>query len=242
MKVATGIAMLFLSGNLVRGAGHPSPPPNQAVHANVKGTKLSAYTQQKYGPRGGFSNYRVAQRTTTNGPVVFVEQTLPNKGKPEHLELGIAQKVRLPGKLLLSLGLRTPEVGKGRIDWNKTDYGIILAKGGSSLQTQHWGSKNSTRYTAETPVLKSKVDVSFSEPGFISEGKAVRVGVSKLERTLGINLGKLSTSMGLTFAKGRSGKVDVGVFYPTKFGGAGLSVFKMPNGEKRVSGILVINF
>ena len=137
IRVAAGIVGILLGASVARGAGHPSPPPNQAVHANVKGTKVSAYTQQRYGPRGGFSSYRVAQRTTTNGPVVFVEQTLPNKGKSEHLELGIAQNLRLPGKSLLSLGLRTPEIGKGRIDWNKTDYGIILAKGGSSLQTQH---------------------------------------------------------------------------------------------------------
>jgi hypothetical protein len=242
IKLAVGLAGLLIGSSVARGAGHPSPTPNQATHANTTGGKISVYTQQRFDPHGGFSSTRFSQRVTTNGPVVFVEQTLPNRGRPTYLQMGIAQKVKVPGNVLASLGLRTPELIGQKINVRNTDYGIILAKKGTSIQAQHWGSLNSTRYTVETPVKKSKVDVSYSEPRFISEGSAVRVGVSKLEKTLGVNLGKLSTSMGLTFAEGRSGKVDVSVFYPTKFGGMGLKAFHMPSGQKRVAGVLVINY
>ena len=242
LRVAAGIAGILLGINAARGAGHPSPTPNPAVRSKVERSQFSLYTQQTVDPRKGFTNWRFVQKTSTNGPVVVFEQKYPNPGKPNYLQVGIAQKVVLPGGLIARLGMRTPEVGKGRIDLGKGNYGVIFARKGVSVDVQRDSEKGTTRYTFEAPVGKSSIDFSYMEPNFLSAGKSTRIGVGKLEKTLGVNLGKLSSSMGITFPKGANAKVDVGVFYPTKFGGAGLNVFEMPSGEKRVSGILVINF
>jgi hypothetical protein len=242
IRLAIGIAGALLGRNVVKGAGHPSPPPNQAVHADSRGSKITAYTQQTVSPRGGFSQWRFTQRATTNGPVVFLEQSIPNKGKPKYLKLGLVQNVRLPAETVLKLGLRTPELGKGRVNWRKMDLGLIFVKDGVSAEAHRWAGKDATRYTVEVPAGKSKVDASFMEAGFISEGKAVRMGVSKLEKTLGLDLRGLSTRMGVTAVRERKVKADVSLFLPTKFGGVGLQAFEMPNREKRVAGVLVINF
>jgi len=242
MKVASGIAALVMSASALKGAGHPSPPPNQGVRANVKGSKVSVYTQQKFGSRGVFSSWRFSQKTTTNGPVVFVEQSIPNKGKPDYLQVGIAQKVNLPASTVARLGFRSSELGKGRLDWKKSTYGVILVRKGVSVEADRWGSKEKNRYAVKAPVLKSSIDVSHMEAGFLSPEKSTRVGIGKLEKTLGVNLGKLATSMGITFPKGRSGKVDVGVFYPKGNKAVGVNVFEMPDREYRISGCVIVTF
>ena len=242
IRVAAGIAGVLLGVNVVRGAGHPSPTPNPASRASTKGSSVSVYTQQTINPRDGFSNWRFVQKTTTNGPVVFVEQNISNKSSPDNLKLGIAQEIRVPGRAIASLGIRTPEVGQGAMDLGKVDFGVVLAKKGFSVQTHTLGAKDSTRYAVEAPVGKSSIDLSYMEPSFLSAGHSTRIGIGKLEKTLGVNLGKLSTSMGITFPKGEGAKVDVGLFYPTKYGAVGLNAFEMPNGQKRVSAVLVVKF
>jgi hypothetical protein len=226
-------------------ANHPGPAPNPAARANVNNNQVTAFTQQ--GPnRSGFYSYRYSHQTTTAGPVVFAELSNPARGKPtNNIRLGLAQNVKIPSETIMRLGLRTPNLNGKKIDLKNSDFGLILVRKGNSLEAQHTHGSG-TRYTGSTRIQNSSVNVSHMEPGFFSQGRSNRIGVKELEKTLGINLGRISTDLGLTFPQGQSARVDAGIFIPTTIGGArggiALNAFKTGSKETRGSALLVINF
>ena len=67
------------------------------------------------------------------------------------------------------------------------------------------------------------------------------MGVSDLQKTLGLDLRKLSTEFGLTFRRKESPEVDVSLFCPTKWGRIGTEAWTK-DGNTTVTGFLVINF
>jgi len=242
-RLAVGIASLLLGVSAMQANPHPSPTPNPVSQSSVERSRITAYTDQSVSGEGkGFRNFRFSQRITTNGPVIYAEQLTTNNQKPNNVKFGIAQKVVLPLETVAKLGLRTPELGAGRVDLKTTNVGLVLARKGISAEVHKLATSSATRYSFGSEVGKSKVNVDYMGPNYLSAEKSVRIGVDALEKTLKLDLGKLSTSMGLTFPEGRNPKVDVGLFYPTKFGGAGISASELPTGEKRVSAVLVINF
>lgn len=242
-KLAIGIASLMLGASAVRASPHQGSAPNPANQSGVAASRVTAYGEQAVtNSANGFRSLRFSQRATTNGPVIFVEQGAGIRGKPNNVQLGIAQRVALPMDVIAKLGLRTPQLGKGSVEWETSNVGLVLARKGVSAEVHRMENSDATRYTVGSKVGGSVVDASFMGPGYISAERSVRVGVDELEKTLKINLGKLSTSMGLTFPEGRKAKVDVGLFYPTKHGAVGLGAFELPGGEKRVSALLIINF
>jgi len=243
------LAATLLSGfsSRARAAGHPQPTPNPAGRGSAP-SSVSLYRQQGVtNSNVGFTSWRAVQRTTSFGPVLFVEQSIPLSGASQNIKVGAAQKIRISSNNVANIGFRSPEIGKGRVDWGAADFGLVLMGKNASLDVHRLGSVAKQRYTASVNVGKFVVDASYMEPGFFSRGPSARVGVARVEKALGLNLGKLSTEMGITFSRGQDGRsqdpqVDVTIYYPIPHGKLSLGTFSGGAGERRVSGQLVISF
>ena len=231
----------------------PAMPPNPAVFKGVEANQwISKFLHHPHDRRKGFTLLRYSRRTTKTGPVFTFEQLRKSRGKPTGVMLGLAQGVKIKGDKLfglgdidLGLGFRSPQLGEGKVDWSKTDFGLMLSHKYLGLDIHRLGGKGRTEYTASTPVKESVLQLSYLEPGLFGKGRSFRFGVGSLEKRLGIDLGKISTNMGLTFPKGENARVDLTIFTPIKLGKKGkigMEVYQLPTGEYMVSGIVIVRF
>lgn len=220
--------------------GHPGPPSNPAKQAGVKRAMVSGYHQRSVNDRAsGFSKVRVGQRITKRGPVVYFEKTKPNKESPVPVQVGIAQDIKISAKTLLKLGVRSPKLSSDP-NWGNTDFGLIFVSGKNSVEVHRRGGKEATRFSVGRKVSDSTIEASFMEADYLGAKPAGRIGISKLEKSLGINLRGLSTEMGITSFGGGRASADVKLVYPTanmKFGIGGMN---LGTGKPRVAGFIVI--
>jgi len=255
VRIAVSI-MLTLMPSFVgkaRAGAPPVMPPNPAGFRHVAANQwVSKFLHHPHDRRKGFTLLRYSRKATDAGPVFTFEQLRKSRGKPTGVMVGVAKGVKIKGDRLfdlgdidLGLGFRTPQLGEGRIDWSKTDYGLMLSHKYLGLDIHHLGSKSRTEYTASTPVKESVIQFSYLEPGLFGKGKSFRVGVGDLQKILKINLGKISTNMGVTFPTGENAKVDITAFTPInlgKKGKIGMEAYQLPTGEWMASGIIVVQF
>ena len=249
---AVGIALaVFLAMNpgmrKVFAAGHPSPAPSPSSQASVKNSKLTTYYSQNVGDsRSGFFKYRLSQKLTKRGPVLFFEQGRKIGKKPFAGQIGLAQGIKIKGDVLVKAGLLTHNIGKEKIDLAKADFGLVLSKSGFSAELHHFGKNDATRYSGSANIKGVNVDASYMQQNYFTKQSSTRIGATKLEKVLGINLKKLSTDMGITHFKGKNPQLDVGFFVPGKIGkvsgGIGANAWGLGTGKEGFSGVIVIKF
>ncbi len=242
--IVLSVATLLLP-HLIR-AGPIGPPPNPAARANIKRNQVGVYHQSKTSGNSGFTTIRAGKRLKY-GTVFHIEQTLGRQGKPKYAQVSVASSVKLPRKLLLQLGFRTPEIGKGK-SLTKSDFGLILATAGGKTKLEvHDIEGAGTKYTAGRKIGKRGfgIDAALSEAGYLEKTKTVSVGANNLQKLLeghGVNLGKLSTSLGMNFPEGKKGNVYISIVKPfgnTAIGIQGRSI----GGEKEaVAGFVSISW
>jgi hypothetical protein len=127
------------------------------------------------------------------------------------------------------------------------DYGLMLSTeiGSRKIDAEfhHLGEKDASAFKLSVPVKIGNTGIGVTSTymggGFFSKEPSKRFGFTDLQNLLGLDLGKLSTSMGMSFPKGKSAKFDVEIFRPIKNGKLGLQVFKRPDGEV-VAGFIVV--
>ncbi|MBT4192170.1 MAG: hypothetical protein HOE11_02590 [Candidatus Diapherotrites archaeon] len=244
--IALGVAALLLP-QLVR-AVPVGPPKSPATLTKVKRNQAGVYHQSRTSGNKGFTKVRASKRLAF-GTVFQIEQTLPRNAKPNYVKLSVAKDIKLTAKTLLSLGLRTPQLGKGdRL--TDSDFGLILAtNGGKTSAEVHKRTGKGSRYTIKQQIGDRGIsaDASLLEPNCLTKQKTFSIGANNLHRLLekaGINLGKLSTSAGMNFPKGKNVNVYVSVAYPiganTKIGLQGRS---LGGGEdKAVAGFFTVSW
>ena len=249
VKIAASITVALipsLGPRQTKAAGHPWAPPNPALFSKVQKaeffTKLLGIKDRK---KNVYNLRRISLRTTEAGPIVTFKQFGPLKGKPGGIRLGLAQEVKLGGDTVAKLGISLPGMGRGKLDWKSTNWGLIFSgKEGFGTEVHGLEAGSVRRYTVTAPAGKSAVDFSYMEPGYVMNTESRRIGIANLQKTLGIPLGKLSTVLGFTSQKGKGvlkGDVDIALFYPvSKQGGFGMEYFRTGAGEDVVTGFLVI--
>jgi hypothetical protein len=221
-------------------AGHPGPPPNPASQAGAKKHNASVYHQRSLKTsKDGFSQLRVVQRVTPRGPVLFFEKVIDNKKVSKPLKVGVAKGIKISQDTLLKLGVRSPGL-KDNIDWGNTDFGLIFVSGKNLVEAHRRGSKDATRYSVGQKIANSAIDASYMEANYLTAKPAGRIGISKLEKTLGLDLRGLSTEMGITSSGGGRATADVKLVYSIGNAKIGVGAANLGSGKPRMAGFIVI--
>ena len=250
-KVAGVVLAAFLAMNpsarKAFAGGHPAPPPSSVNQAGVKNSKVTIYAAQASGkPKTGFLKCRLSQKLTRGGPVIFFEQGRKSGKKPNAAQIGLAQRIKVKGDVLVKAGLLMPNIGKEEINFREADFGVILSKSVFNVGADHLGRSNASKFSGGVNVGGVNVDASYMQPDYFTKQGSARLGASSAERLLGINLKNLSTDLGIALPKGKHTQLDIGLFIPKQVrkvsGGIGASVWGLGTGKESFSGVLVIKF
>lgn len=259
VALAAGIMAAPLSA---RAMGGPEPASNPALRAGVKTAQVTNYDRYYFDRQLGVFLPRFSLRVANLknwGAVVYLESLSKTEGKAKYAMVGLAQDIRIPGGVLLKLGIKTPQLGKGKVDFEKSDIGLIITRGKFLLEAHRLGETGHPKWGAirGSAGFKvrggSSVEASYGGEGYYSSsGPAVRFGANRLQELLGIDLGKLSVDMGYTMpeqmkgVKQQRGKADVSLVYPLKIGGLdvipGVDFINVGRKDVQVAGYLVVNF
>ena len=173
LAVAIALMPTLVAGR-ARAAGHPATAPTPAVFSTVEGSRIIVKrTQELDSSDKSNTMLRVCQRLTQAGPVMFFEQAVPDKGKANGVKICVAQGITIGKDTVAQLGLRTPALGDGKVDFGKTGFGLMISNKGFGAEFDRMVGKDASRFLVKAPVGKGSVDLSYMDPGYFSTQGAV---------------------------------------------------------------------
>ncbi len=232
-SLALGLSMIGVKGHAqtaTRHMGGVEPALSPALRAKVAESQLTlfhAYPSILAKEENSFSNIRISQRTFDWGPVAIVENGISKQGESlrDSVKIGLAQRFKIGSDTLVDVGLLSPKLNE-RPEFKGMSAGVLFAHKSVVGEFHHVNEANrfSLGYKLNsgfTPYL------SLADEGYYSKGNSIRLGAGDVHKLFGINLGKVSTDLGLRMSEREKPVVDVEFFFPTKFGGIALDAGRL---------------